>query len=325
MMSTLPSHQRLVRKLREAMGSTICNTLDDALVVEIMLNADGQLFVERIGEPITQAGRLAPHAAETIIGTVAHALGTEANLTRPIISGELPIGGHRFEGLLSPVVTAPVFTIRKRATRLFPLDSYVRDRIMTEYQASVIRNAVENRMNVIVSGGTGTGKTTLANAVIDEIARLTPQHRLVILEDTTEIQCAAENAVSLHTTDAVDMGRLLKSTMRLRPDRIIVGEVRDGAALTLLKAWNTGHPGGIATIHANNAMSALTRLEQLTAEASPNPMPDVIGEAVDMVISIERTPQGRRVGDLLVVEGYRDGRYRIESYGNEERGQRNVA
>lgn len=318
MMPTSPSYQRLVRKLREALGSTICNTLDDALVVEIMLNPDGQLFVERIGEPITQAGRLAPHAAETIIGTVAHALGTEVNLNRPIISGELPIGGHRFEGLLSPVVAAPMFTIRKRATRLFPLDSYVSDKIMTEYQASVIRNAVENRMNIIVSGGTGTGKTTLTNAVIGEIVCLTPDHRLVILEDTAEIQCAAENAVALHTTDAVDMSRLLKSTMRLRPDRIIVGEVRDGAALTLLKAWNTGHPGGIATIHANNALSALTRLEQLTAEVSSNPMPEIIGEAVDMVISIERTPKGRRVRELLVVEGFRDGRYRFEPCSSEE-------
>ncbi|MBZ9982575.1 MULTISPECIES: P-type conjugative transfer ATPase TrbB [unclassified Mesorhizobium] len=324
MTPTSQSHHRLVRKLREAMGSTICNTLDDALVVEIMLNPDGQLFVERIGEPITQAGRLAPQAAETIIGTVAHALGTEVNLNRPIISGELPIGGHRFEGLLSPVVAAPVFTIRKRATRLFPLDSYVRDKIMTPYQAAVIRNAVENRMNIVVAGGTGTGKTTLTNAVIGEIVSLMPEHRLVILEDTVEIQCAAENVVALHTTDAVDMSRLLKSTMRLRPDRIIVGEVRDGAALTLLKAWNTGHPGGIATIHANSALSALTRLEQLTAEVSSNPMPEIIGEAVDMVISIERTSKGRRLRELLVVEGYRDGRYRIESHGSEE-GHRHVA
>ncbi|TPJ52453.1 P-type conjugative transfer ATPase TrbB [Mesorhizobium sp. B2-6-4] len=323
-MTTSQSHHRLVRKLREAMGSTICNTLDDSLVVEIMLNPDGQLFVERIGEPITQAGRLAPQAAETIIGTVAHALGTEVNLNRPIISGELPIGGHRFEGLLSPVVAAPVFTIRKRATRLFPLDSYVRDKIMTPYQAAVIRNAVENRMNIVVAGGTGTGKTTLTNAVIGEIVSLMPEHRLVILEDTAEIQCAAENFVALHTTDAVDMSRLLKSTMRLRPDRIIVGEVRDGAALTLLKAWNTGHPGGIATVHANSALSALTRLEQLTAEVSFNPMPEIIGEAVDMVIAIERTPKGRRVRELLVVEGYRDGHYRIESHGSEE-GHRHVA
>jgi Flp pilus assembly CpaF family ATPase len=159
----------------------------------------------------------------------------------------------------------------------------------------------------------------LANAVIAEMVRCSPEHRLLILEDTAEIQCAAENAVSLKTTDAVDMARLLKSTMRLRPDRIIVGEVRDGAALTLLKAWNTGHPGGITTIHANNAISALRRLEQLTAEASQQPMREVIGEAVDLVVSIERTPKGRRVREVIHVEAFRDGDYEIETYAGEGR------
>ena len=183
----------------------------------------------------------------------------------------------------------------------------------------MIRKAIEARLNIVISGGTGSGKTTLANAVIAEMVRSSPEHRLVILEDTAEIQCAAENAVSLHTTDTVDMARLLKSTMRLRPDRIIVGEVRDGAALTLLKAWNTGHPGGITTIHANNALSALRRLEQLTAEASQQPMHEVIGEAVDLVVSIERAPQGRRVREVIHVEAFRDGNYQTETYSGERR------
>src|SRR5690606_32521694 len=172
-----------------------------------------------------------------------HALKTEANDDRPIISGELPIGGHRFEGLLPPVVAGPSFAIRKRASRLIPLEDYIRSAIMTCEHAALIRKAIKARLNIVISGGTGSGKTTLANAVIAEMVRTSPEHRLVILEDTAEIQCAAENAVQLHTTDTLDMARLLKSTMRLRPDRIIVGEVRDGAALTMLKAWNTGHPG----------------------------------------------------------------------------------
>jgi type IV secretion system protein VirB11 len=145
-----------------------------------------------------------------------------------------------------------------------------------------------------------------------------PEHRIVILEDTAELQCVAENAIALHTTDTVDMARLLKSTMRLRPDRIVVGEVRDGAALTLLKAWNTGHPGGITTIHANSALSALTRLEQLTAEASQQPMQAVIGESVDLIVSIEKTARGRVVRDILHVEGFAHGQYRIESCCGEE-------
>lgn len=318
-MTASRSHHRLVRKLQDALGEAVCSALEDPSVVEVMLNPDGRLFVERLGQGIDSMGQLQPGAAEIIIGSVAHALQTEADEDQPIISGELPIGGHRFEGLLPPVVRAPSFTIRKRASRLIPLDDYVRGAIMTSEQSHLIRKAIEARLNIVISGGTGSGKTTLANAVIAEMVRSSPEHRLVILEDTAEIQCAAENAVSLHTTDTVDMARLLKSTMRLRPDRIIVGEVRDGAALTLLKAWNTGHPGGITTIHANNALSALRRLEQLTAEASQQPMHEVIGEAVDLVVSIERAPQGRRVREVIHVEAFRDGNYQIETYSGERR------
>ena len=317
---THSSADRLVRKLQDALGPIIRNALDEPGVVEIMLNPDGKLFIERIGQGITLAGDLDAQSAETIIGIVAHALQTEADQDRPIISGELPIGGHRFEGLLPPIVAEPSFSIRKRASMLIPLAAYVREAIMTAEQAEVICNAVEARMNIVIAGGTGSGKTTLANAIITEVVNAAPEHRVVILEDTAEIQCSAQNAVLLHTSDAADMARLLKSTMRLRPDRIIVGEVRDGAALTLLKAWNTGHPGGIATIHANGARSALTRLEQLVAEVSQMPMREVIGEAVDLIVAIERTPNGRRVSDILHIEGFRNGAYQIESHSsNKER------
>ncbi|MBX4898999.1 MULTISPECIES: P-type conjugative transfer ATPase TrbB [Rhizobium] len=312
-MNQLRSHPRLVRKLQEALGDQLCVALDDANVVEIMLNPDGKLFIERLGHGVTPAGQMSSAAAEMVIGTVAHALQSEVDTEQPIISGELPIGGHRFEGLLPPVVAKPAFTIRRRASRLIPLEDYVRTGVMTEYQAATIRSAISAKLNIIISGGTGSGKTTLANAVIYEIVNSAPEDRIVILEDTAEIQCAAENAVLLHTSDTIDMARLLKSTMRLRPDRIVVGEVRDGAALTLLKAWNTGHPGGVATIHSNTAMSALRRLEQLTAEASQQPMHEVIGEAVDLVISIERTPRGRLVRDIIQVERFINGQYEIES------------
>ncbi len=322
-MTQLRSHPRLIRKLQEALGDQLCVALDDQSVVEIMLNPDGKLFVERLGHGMAAAGEMSAAAAEIVIGSVAHALNSEADDTQPIISGELPIGGHRFEGLLPPVVKAPSFTIRRRASRLIPLDDYVKARVMTERQADIIRNAVASRFNVVISGGTGSGKTTLANAVIAEIAETAPDDRILILEDTAEIQCPAENVVPLHTSDTIDMARLLKSTMRLRPDRIVVGEVRDGAALTLLKAWNTGHPGGVATVHANTAESALRRLEQLTAEASQQPMREVIGEAVDLIISIERTAKGRELRDILHVNGFVNGRYQTESYLQKE--QANVA
>ena len=313
-MNQLRSHPRLVRKLQDALGDQLCVALDDASVVEIMLNPDGRLFIERLGHGVAPAGAMSSAAAEVVIGSVAHALQSEADDERPIISGELPIGGHRFEGLLPPVVSSPAFTIRRRASRLIPLNDYVTSKVMTEAQASAIRSAIDARMNIVISGGTGSGKTTLANAIIAEIVSAAPDDRMVILEDTSEIQCAAENAVSLHTSDTIDMARLLKSTMRLRPDRIIVGEIRDGAALTLLKAWNTGHPGGVTTIHSNTAMSALRRLEQLTAEASQQPLQEVIGEAVDLVVSIERTGKGRRVREVIHIEGYRNNHYQTEHY-----------
>ncbi|MBW9054607.1 P-type conjugative transfer ATPase TrbB [Rhizobium mesosinicum] len=303
---------RLVRKLEDALGPSLLTALADPSVSEIMLNPDGCLFIERLGAGIVRAGEMEEGSAEIIIGVVAHVLNTEVDTARPIVSGELPIGGHRFEGLLPPIVSGPAFSIRRHASQLIALDDYVTSRIMTARQARILRDAVGARLNVVVSGGTGSGKTTLSNAIIAEIANHCPNDRLIILEDTSELQCAAANVLSLRTSDEVDMAQLLKSTMRLRPDRIIVGEVRDGAALTLLKAWNTGHPGGVTTLHANSAHSALVRLEQLTAEASRQPMQAVIGEAVDLVVSIERTPQGRRITDILQVNGFSGGAYHLE-------------
>lgn len=311
-MPQLASQPRLVRKLEDALGVELCAALHDESVVEIMLNPDGRLYVERLGEGIASTGAMPAATAEIVIGSVAHALHSAIDGTRPIISGELPIGGHRFEGLLPPVVSAPAFTIRRRASRLIRLDEYVHSRVMTGAQADIIRNAISAKMNIVISGGTGSGKTTLANAIIAEVVKAAPQDRLVILEDTPEIQCAAENAVSLRTSDTIDMSRLLRCTMRMRPDRIIVGEVRDGAALTLLKAWNTGHPGGVATVHSNSAKSALRRLEQLTAEASPQPMHHVIAEAVDLIVSIVRSPRGRRIRQVVQVDRYHNGEYVLD-------------
>jgi type IV secretion system protein VirB11 len=194
-----------------------------------------------------------PATAESFIATVASTLRSSVTRESPILECELPLDGSRFEALIPPVVSAPVFTIRRKASAVFPLDEYEQQRIMTARQRRAIETAVALRHNILVVGGTGTGKTTLANGIIDHIVRASPGHRLVIIEDTPEIQCAAKNAVVMRATDTVDMQRLLKATMRLRPDRIIVGEVRGGEALSLLKAWNTGHPGGVCTVHANYA------------------------------------------------------------------------
>ena len=303
---------RLVEKIRRVLGNTICRFLEEPGVVEVMLNADGTLWLERLTAGMECIGTMQPSQAESVICSVAAFHKQIVTRENPIFEGELPLNGERFEALIPPVVSAPVFTIRLKASKVFTLGEYVSAGIMTAQQKEVIESAVINRQNILVVGGTGTGKTTFTNAIIDAIERLTPEHRLIIIEDTAEIQCAARNANLLHATDSVDMLRLLKATMRLRPDRILVGEVRGPEALALLKAWNTGHPGGASTVHANGARAGLIRLEQLIAEASTSPMQKLIAEAVDLIVSISKTPNGRRIDEILSVKGFQNGDYILD-------------
>lgn len=307
--SSLEPAMRLVEKIRRVLGNSICGYLEEPGIVEIMLNADGTLWIERLSAGMECIGSMSPSQAESVICSVAAYHKEIVTRENPIFEGELPLNGERFEALIPPVVSAPVFTIRLKASKIFTLAEYVRASIMTEHQRKMIESAVLNRQNILVVGGTGTGKTTLTNAIIEAIERLSPDHRLIIIEDTAEIQCSAKNVNLLHATDTVDMLRLLKATMRLRPDRILVGEVRGPEALALLKAWNTGHPGGAATVHANGARAGLIRLEQLIAESSANPMQRLIAEAVNVIVSIIKTPEGRKIDEILTVRGFQDGDY----------------
>ncbi|MFY9876847.1 MAG: P-type conjugative transfer ATPase TrbB, partial [Rhodomicrobium sp.] len=247
---------RIKQKLERELGDPVIGALRDASVIEIMLNPDGGLWVERFGRPMARLGEMLPHQAEAAMATLAATHRTTITRQSPILECELP-DGSRFEGLIPPVVAGPSFCIRKRASRIFTLDDYVASGAMTLRQRELIRKAALDHQNILIVGGTGSGKTTLVNAVIHLIAEELPHERLLILEDTAEIQCAAPNRVFKRTTDAIDLRRLLRSTMRYRPDRIIVGEVRGGECLDLLKAWNTGHPGGVATVHANDAPGGL--------------------------------------------------------------------
>jgi type IV secretion system protein VirB11 len=254
-------------------------------------------------------GTMEATAAESFISTVASTLRVTMTRESPILECELPIRGARFEAMIPPVVTAPTFAIRLKAVRVFSLAAYVDAGIMTARQRAVIEDAIAARHNILISGGTGSGKTTLANAMLHAVSHTSPDDRVVILEDTIELQCAARNVVSLRTTETIDMRRLLKATMRMRPDRIIVGEVRGPEALDTLKSWNTGHPGGLCTVHANSAEAALTRLEQLIAEANVPPMRAVIAEAVNLIVPIVKTATSRTVLPIVRVDGLHAGEY----------------
>lgn len=297
--------------LTTAVGSEVAALLNDDRVVELMLNPDGCLWVDKLGEGRSFTGlKIPPANSERVIYLVASSTGAVCNAEHPILSAKFSGSGNRFQGLLPPVVSAPVFTIRKKALMVFTLDHYVEQRIMTPAQREAIVKAVRERKNILIVGGTGSGKTTLANAILNEIAQV--GDRIVIIEDTLELQCTAPDTVFLRSREHVSMNELLKATMRLRPDRIVVGEVRGAEALTLLKAWNTGHPGGCATVHANSARGGLTRLEQLIQEAIPTPQKELIAEAVNVIVFIERYQHGRRIREVVEVEGLQGGDYLLK-------------
>lgn len=303
---------RGARMLRTALGPAIAAFLEDRGVVEVMLNPDGRLWIDRLSEGLSDTGEcLAPEDGERIIRLVAHHVGAEVHTGSPRVSAELPGTGERFEGLLPPVVAAPAFAIRKPAVAVFSLDDYVAASIMTAEQAFALRAGVAARANILVAGGTSTGKTTLTNALLAEVAKT--DDRVVIIEDTRELQCAAPNLVAMRTKDGVaSLSDLVRSSLRLRPDRIPIGEVRGSEALDLLKAWGTGHPGGVGTIHAGTALGALRRLEQLIQEAVVTVPRALIAETIDLVAVLSGRGAARRLAELARVEGLTpDGDYRL--------------
>ena len=311
----MAADKRLLAALEHNLGPVLMGALRDPEVVEIMLNPDGRIWIERLGQDMEQVSAMEPGQSRLIISLVASGLETVVTTENPIVEGELPLDGSRFEGLLPPVVSSPSFTIRKKASRVFSLEDYVAAGILAPILIPVIRKAIVDRKNILVVGGTGSGKTTFVNALIRQMSEDCPDDRLLILEDTMELQSKSPNTVFFRTSDFVDMRRLVKVTMRYRPTRIIVGEVRDGAALDLLKAWNTGHPGGIATVHANSAVEGLDRMEELVAEATSAPKQRLISKAVGLVIFIERAPGGRRVSEILEITGHEPetNQYRTET------------
>ncbi|MBL4802578.1 MAG: P-type conjugative transfer ATPase TrbB [Emcibacter sp.] len=306
---------RKVAMLNTAFGPVIMAALEESTVIEIIVNPDGRLWVEqqRSGRVYTDH-ILTAESRERIIRLVASHVEQGTHKESPIISAELPGGGERFEGLLPPIVTAPSFVIRKPSAHILSLDEYVKSGVMEAWQKQILCDAITNHQNILVVGGTGSGKTTLANALLQEVAK--GRERIIIIEDTRELRCDVEDLLCLKTRGHVaSLSDLVRSTLRLRPDRIIIGEVRGGEALDMLKSWNTGHPGGIATLHANSAQGALFRLEQLTQEVVVQVPQRLIADAIDLIIFIEGRGRSRRIKTLAHVTGFKDSDYCLSELG----------
>jgi type IV secretion system protein TrbB len=300
--------------LRHALGATVLEALDQHDVVEVLANPDGRLVVDRLGAGRQDTGvRLAAEARERTIKLIADHMGETVARETPRLSGVLPGSGERFQGLLPPLVTAPTFSIRKRPAVIWTLADYEADGSLSRDQASILRAAVAERRNILISGGTGSGKTTLANAVLAEPAFA--DDRIFLIEDTAELQCAAWDVVAVLTRRAphpIGIADLVRDALRMRPDRIVVGELRDGAAaLETLKSWNTGHPGGVATVHANSAADAPRRLAELIGEVMVRDPAPLVARALDLVVHIGRTATGRRVDGILTVRDDGCGAYSL--------------
>jgi len=308
--------ERKLEALRHALGATVLAGLEETAVVEILANPDGRLVLDRIGDGRRDTGQvLSSESRERSIRLIADYVGETVTRENPRLSGVLPGTGERFQAVLPPVAAGPAFSIRKRPTVIWRLDDYVRDGVMTKEQAEALRVAAFDRLNILISGGTGAGKTTLANAILAEPAFA--QDRVFLIEDTPELQSSAWDMVAVvtrRTPVAIGVADLVRDALRMRPDRIVIGEMRDGAAaLETLKSWNTGHPGGLSTVHANSAIEALRRIEDLIGEVASQVPRRMIGEAVDCVVHIRRTPAGRRVEAVIAVNGFADDGYQIQA------------
>lgn len=295
------SAERRRSALARALGPAITTALESDDIVEVLINADGTVWFDRVGSGLESTQWRMPSAErEAAVRLLAHEAGETIGEETPHLATILPDSGARVQAILPPLSDAPLLAVRKRPSRIFTLADYVDTGIATEAQAQLLAAAVASRRNIVVAGGTGSGKTTLLNALLAEASF---QHgRVLILEDTAELQCRAPNAVQLLTrrrAPQISMRDLVQMTLRLRPDRIVVGEVRDGAALEVLKAWNTGHPGGLLTLHANSAGDAVARLEDLCMETVAAPPRRLIQSAVEMVVFIARRTGGRAITEIV--------------------------
>lgn len=310
--------ERYGEMMARYLGPVILSAFADDDVTEIYLNPqDGAVrFDTRSRGRVESGARLDGPRVEMFLNAVAASLGLTLGADSPRLEAELPalgFRGSRLQGFVPPVTPAPAFNIRKPPAVIYSLDDYVAAGVVSARQRGEFRRAVLEHKNILIAGGTNSGKTTLANALLKEVTDLVPAERIVILEDTVELQCVAKDHLALRTGPNVTLAQLVKSALRTSPNRIVVGEVRGSEALDLLDAWATGHPGGVATVHASSAEGALLRLDRLAQRANVPPQHHLVAEAIHLIAVVEGSNAGRRVADVVRVAGLdRAGRYVLD-------------
>lgn len=315
--------RRRAGMIRNLFGELLGDLIAQDGVTDIVATSAGKVWVTATGRGKWLAGRLDPVEAEKLIYVLATNAGEHVSKTNPSLAAEVRIGDIdlRVQAFLPPATRGPCIIIRKPPTRVFTLAEFVEQGVITAAQLEFFESAIRARKNILICGGTGSGKTTFMNALLDGVARLTPTDRVCGIERTRELQCAVEDQEWLRVSDTYTAQRALQDLLRAFPTRIMVGEVRGAEALEMCMGWNTGHDGGFCTIHSKTSRpsprAALLRLEQaaaLAATTTPLRLQPMIGEVVDLVVCIslsDACPAGRIVSYVGEINGWNGTDYNL--------------
>lgn len=300
--------------------------LFDPLVTEIDINPDNKIFIQKLGLGAVNTGKLAkPEDTKNLIQVLASLESQVVNPDNPRISTILPIGAARFEGLVPPVALNPSCTIRKKIITILSLDDYISQGFLGTTEKDLIVEYVKKKKNILIVGGTNTGKTTFANAILKEMEADGGKERLLFIEDIRELQSKNDNNVFLQVIPGIFSPKdALKSALRYTPDRIIYGEVRGAEAFDLINAFNSGHKGGICTIHANDCRGGLEKVETYIMYEKDKPLSSLISRTIDVIITMTISKNKRELDSIAEVLGHENGEYILDfKYARDEESTKN--